>query len=416
MDLNVSTSTNADRSQTEDDRNLDTGTEDRSLTRDKGPVSVRESLKRSFEDARREDTSDREVEEEQEELAEGETTEEVASSEGEGEDADKAVAAAPKAKAEAQAAPAAWSKDAKAEWANIPEKVKAAIVKREKDVERGVEHLKSQYSEIDQAIAPYANTIKQFQKTPGQAVAQLFAWFDALAKDPDQAFPALIQSYRYDPRRLFAAYGIDANQLLQLQQQQMQQNQTAAQQNGQAQPEGDIPPAVQSYINKLEERLNGFQNQVGQTFNGLAQSFAEQQQAKTHEMLEQWASDKPYFDQVRVMMGHLLTPDPNTGQAAIPLKNGRVDLDAAYDAAVYAHPEIRMQIMQDQQTQAEAARQAKIAADAKAQQEKVLKAKRASGSVTSSAPGAEVSRRSTPSKGLSVRDSLKAAISELSDR
>lgn len=417
MDLNVDTSVNNDRNRPiDEDRDLDTGADTRQ-PRDRGPVSVRESLKRSFADARRDEEPEEDATHTEAESTEpADDAEPVEAADGDVEEQEQTE---PRAKtAPAQAAPAAWTKEAKAEWANLPDKVKAAVAKREKDVEKGVESLKNQYSEIDQAIAPYANTIRQFQKTPGQAVAQLFAWFDALAKDPDQAFPALLQSYRYDPRRLMAAYGIDLDKVIQAHQQ--MQGQQPQQQNGQVtpqgQPEEQISPAVQAYINKLEERLNGFQNQVGQTFNGLAQSFAEQQQAKTHEMLEQWASDKPYFENVRVMMGHLLTPDPNTGQAAIPLKDGRVDLDAAYEAALYAHPEIRAQVLADQQAKAEASRLAKQQEALRIQQEKAAKARKAAGSVTTSAPGAEISRKPNQGKGLSVRDSLKAAISELSDR
>lgn len=421
MDLNLDNAINSDRSRVEDDRELDTEVEDRSSP-SRTPLTVRESLKQSFRDARRDEEPD-EVEEteplagKEREVAAGGVGEDEEPAEteaaAEGEETERAT---PRAKP-AEAAPAAWDKTAKAEWANLPDKVKAAVTKREKDVEKGVEHLKQQvhqrYGEIDEAIAPYEQVIRQFNKTPGQAVAQLFAWFDALAKNPDQAFPALLQSYKYDIRRILPAYGINVPQ----QQQQQTQPQNGQQPpQGTQQPPGEISPAVQAYINKLEQRLNGFESQVGQQFNGLAQHFSEQSAAKTQEMLDRWAADKPYFNDVRVMMGHLLTPDPNTGQAAIPLKDGKVDLDAAYDAAVYAHPDIRSQIIADQQAKAEAARLAKQAENLKIQQEKAAKARRAAGSLITSAPGAEISRKGTPSKGLSVRDSLKAAISELSDR
>jgi len=427
MDMDVNTSVGNDRNAPLDDRDLDTGIEDRQpREREPAPArtSVRDSLRKSFEDARR-DESEEEPDDRQirtrEPVEPTDDAEPVESVEGEEQGRTE-----PKPKTETQTAPTAWDKTAKASWNELPAPVKAAVLKREKDVEKGVQALKNQYAEVDQAIAPYSQTIRQFNKTPGQAVGQLFAWFDALAKDPDQAFPALLQSYRYDPRRLMTSYGIDLDKVIQVhqwmqQQQGGQQGQQPLQngqyqQPGQVQQEEQISPAVQSYINKLEERLNGFQNQVGQTFNGMAQSFAEQQQAKTQEMLEQWASDKPHFENVRVMMGHLLTPDPTTGNAAIPLRDGRVDLDAAYDAAVHAHPEIRAQVWADQQAKTEAARQAKLVEQQKAQQEKVAKARRAAGSVTSSAPGTEVGRRQVPSKGLSVRDSLKQSIAELSDR
>lgn len=427
MDMNIDSSVNNDRSRPiDDDRDLGTEVEDRGASRDH-PLSVRESLKQSFRDARRDEEPEDEREpreadtrrEREVEPAEGQEAEPAEAEEpAEGEEQERA---APRTRTEA--APAAWDKTAKAEWANVPDKVKAAVIKREKDVERGVEHLKQQvhqrYGEIDEAIAPYDQVIRQFNKTPGQAVAQLFAWFDALAKNPDQAFPALLQSYKYDPRRLFQMYGITPQQL-----QQNGQVQNGQLQNGQAQqppagqqPQDQVSPAVQAYINKLEQRLNGFESQVGQQFNGLAQHFSEQSAAKTQDMLDRWSADKPYFNDVRVMMGHLLTPDSASGQAAIPLTaDGKVDLDEAYSRACWMTPEIREQMLADQQAQKEAARLAKQQESLRLQQEKAAKARRASGSLNTSAPGAEVSRKSAPGKGLSVRDSLRAAIAEISDR
>jgi hypothetical protein len=195
-------------------------------------------------------------------------------------------------------------------------------------------------------------------------------------------------------------------------------------QNGQVQPGQQpavIDPAVQAYISnleqKLDQKLTGYQQQVGQQFSGFQQHVAEQNAAKTQEMLERWATDKKYFDRIRTKMGYLLSPDPTSGQALIPLKDGKVDLDEAYSQAIWMDPEIRQEILAEQQVQADAARKSKQTEAIKAQQEKSEKARRASGSLVTSSPGSEVGRRgSAPGKSVSVRDSLKAAISELSDR
>jgi len=396
--------------------------------RDRERPSVRDELRKSFADARRdEETREPEVEEEPvEEVAETEAATEAEPAErtteargaGESEDTE----AEPSTRRETQTAPTAWSKEAKAAFTHLPEHVKKAVLKREGDVEKGIKSLKDSYKEIDEAIAPYVPMIRQFQKTPGQAITQLFSWFDALAKNPDEAFPALIKSYKYNPDAMLAKYGY-------VRKQQPQQQPNGQVQPGQAQPNGQVQPgqqqqpggevvspAVQAYINKIEQQLNGFQQQVGQQFNSLGQYYQEQNAAKTQEMLEQWAKDKPFFSEARVMMGHLLTPDGTTGVAAIPLKDGRVDLDSAYEAAVYALPEIRARVLADQQAQADATRKAKQEANQKAAQDKADKARRTATSLTSSAPGAEVARRGTSEKGKSVRESLVAAMKELSDR
>src|SRR5882672_11813533 len=397
-------------------------------TRERERPSVRDELRKSFADARRDDeTREPEVEEEPVEEAvetdaatEAEPAERTTEARGAGESED--TEAEPSTRRETQAAPTAWSKEAKAAFTHLPDHVKKAVVKREADVEKGIKNLKDSYKEIDEAIAPYVPMIRQFQKTPGQAITQLFSWFDALAKNPDEAFPALIKSYKYNPDAMLAKYGY-------VRKQQPQQQPNGQVQPGQAQPNGQVQPgqqqqpggevvspAVQAYINKIEQQLNGFQQQVGQQFNNLGQYYQEQNAAKTQEMLEQWAKDKPHFDRVRVMMGHLLTPDQNSGQAAVPLRDGKVDLDAAYDMAVHAMPEIRDAVWADRQAQADATRKAKQEANQKAAQDKADKARRTATSLTSSAPGAEVARRGTSEKGKSVRESLVQAMKELSDR
>src|SRR5258706_10186441 len=253
MELNQDTST---------ERTVPPPTE---TTRERERPSVRDELRRSFAEARRDDetreTREPEVEEEPvvEEAAETETpaeaepTERTTEARGAGESEDTEVE--PSTKRETQAAPAAWSKEAKAAFTHLPEHVKRAVVKREADVEKGIKNLKDSYKEIDEALAPYVPMIRQFQKTPGQAVAQLFSWFDALAKNPDEAFPALIKSYKYNPDAMLAKYGYVRKQQPQQQPNGQVQN-VQTQPNGQAQPgqqpDVPIPPSVQQYINKLE--------------------------------------------------------------------------------------------------------------------------------------------------------------------
>jgi hypothetical protein len=298
-------------------------------------------------------------------------------------------------------APTSWSKEAKAEWQNLSPRLRAEIHKREADMGRGAsavhkenEQIKQNvaqfaeqhqqiYGEIDQAIRPFAQTIQNFGKTPGQAVGQLFAWFDALARNPDEAFPALIRSYKYNPDRMLAKYGYYRVNPQTGRPQQPQQS--------------EIPPSVQQYIGALEQRINS----IDQRWSQQEQTNAQQQEAinaeNTERMLNQWAEGKEHFAEVRVLMGHLLTPDPNTGQAPIPLKpDGTVDLETAYKWAV----------------------RAKIGARAEAQQNYAAKARRKASSITNSAPGRnnDGSRQREQPRGTSVRDSIKDAIRQVSDR
>lgn len=422
-------------------------TSDSSTPRER--VSVRETIQRSFADARQQDErqdreapTSREPEEKEEDTdkdVSASTTDADSDTDRSSETDTETETDSDKSEDKAETAPTSWTKDAKSEWENLPDKVRKEVLKREKDVEKGVKSLKDKYKEVDDAIAPYLPVIQQFGKSPGQAVGQLFAWFDALAKNPDEAFPALLDSYKYHPVRAVAPYvnrdpvgfvnamaqmyQTTPQQLLQNlwqrinpQQPKPQQQQNGQVQNGQDQP---IHPQVQQYIQQLQQELGNLKSQVtqhDQHFGGLANYYEQQNAAKTQEMLERWASDKPHFERVRMKMGYLLTPDPNTGQAAIPLKDGKVDLDEAYNQAIWMDPEIRQATLAEQEAQKAAARKAKQDAALKAQQEQADKARRASGSLTTSAPGAEVSRKTSPAKGMSVRDSLKQAISDLSSR
>jgi type II secretory pathway pseudopilin PulG len=160
----------------------------------------------------------------------------------------------------------------------------------------------------------------------------------------------------------------------------------------------------QNYQSQLDQRVAAIeqatqQQQVYQRQQIEAYQQQQQQIAaeNTERMLGQWAEGREHFDDVRVLMGHLLSPDPQTGIAPIPLKSdGTVDLETAYRWAVRAKFGDR------------------VAAD----QEYATKARRKASSLTNSAPGRNNggSRQREKALGTSVRDDIKAAIREVSDR
>lgn len=299
------------------------------------------------------------------------------------------------AQQEALAAPTSWTREAKEAWNTLPDRVKQEVIKREADMQRGVDQFKAQvaqqYGELDQALAPYQEVIRHFNKTPGQAVNQLFAWHDAFTRDPDRAFPAVMQSYGFDPARLFAAYGIDPNAFRQFMYQYQQQN-PQYQQN-----------VVTQQWQEQQNRIAALERADIQRNQAYQQAMWNQQVEATNAYLQNWSKDKPYFPQVQVMMGHLLTPDPQTGIAAVPLRaDGTVDLDLAYDMAIHGMPEIRAQ----REAEAQAKRQ-------KAEMDR--RRRNAGGSIAPGAPFGTVNRGSGPQKGLSVRDSIRQAIVEHSN-
>lgn len=285
-----------------------------------------------------------------------------------------------------QEAPASWTKEAKKEWAKAPARIKQEVLKREADIQKGVQQLQARYGEIDAAIAPYHEAIKQFNKTPGAAVAQLFGWFQALAADPDRALPALMASYRYNPEKLVRTYlqnrGIDPNIL----------------NNARLNPALQYNQRLQALEQATMAQQQHFQQQQ-QAYQQQQQAIAQQRQAEqlanTETMLNSWAESKPHFEKVRVLMGHLLTPVPNTGQAPVPLKrDGTIDLETAYRWAV----------------------RAQLGDRAAADRDYASSARRKT-SLSGSAPGYSNGRADRgPPRGVSVRDSIKNAIAEASNR
>jgi hypothetical protein len=306
------------------------------------------------------------------------------------------------------AAPEGWPKEAKAEWAKVPPAVQAAVAKRETDMAAGVEQLKKGYAELDGAIQPYLGAIQHHKITPAAAVKQLFGWMDALTREaaglkagkaPEGVFAALAQSYGIDPVKLLAHM---------VQNPQAQQQQQGA---PQGQPNGQLDPAVKAYIDSIIAP-------VGQGINQLATTVQQQSMQKTEEMLGMWSKDKPFYGEVRGLMAKFLSPGPNGEPAVVPpLPNGNADLDKAYDMAVYADPAVRAKA-QKAMVDAEAATKAAAAqAEKDAQRTKLEAARKASGSIPISAPGApNGAAPKNQKRGKSVRESLEDAQREVAER
>lgn len=286
-------------------------------------------------------------------------------------------------------APEAFSKEAKAEWAKVPAPVQQAILKREQDVTKGVQELKERYADIDRAIAPHMEAIRRHGQTPAAAVNQLFSWFQALASNPKESFPALARSFGWE--------------LGQFVPQQAQQQQPQAGQEGQPQPQ-EIPP----YVKEMDQKLEMLAQAFGQQLQGVQQTFAQQSQAKTQEILDNWSKGKPHFQEVRELMAQLIA------SGAVPLNNGQVDLDAAYDRAVYAHPDIRAKLIAEMEAAKQKAAADKAETERKAQEAQANKARKAGISVGSGAPGAQNAQSAKKGgKGKSVRESIMEAREQL---
>ncbi len=298
--------------------------------------------------------------------------------------------ATPEPTSPASAPPVGWPKEAKAEWANLSPAVQAAVAKREQDTQKGVDELKARYADIDKSLAPHLEAIRRHGHSPAQAVSQLFSWFEALAQNPDAAFPALAKSFNYDPAKLAGTTTAPAAAP-------PVTNGAGTQTQEQAPAATDVP---------ISPQMQAMLDQITQKVTGLETTFAQQSEAKTQEVLNLWSKDKEFFSEVRGSMAQLIA------SGAVPLKDGRVDLDGAYDAAIWMHPEVRTKLMAKTQAEQEAKLEAQLEKKQRAQQEAANKARRAAVSLAPAAPG--TAGKPAQPKAKSVRESLKEAIEEVS--
>lgn len=292
--------------------------------------------------------------------------------------ADGNTGAAPQA---ASAAPQAWSKEEKAVWESLPDVAKQAITRREADTAKGVQALKTQYQDIDTAIAPYKAVMTQNNVTPGQAITQLFKWHMELAgPNKVEAFRQLAKSFGVDPATIAAAPAT-----------------TEKPANDAAPPDNGIPENLRPVISNLETRLKTFEER---------ESAAIQNAAK--QTWVNWSKDKPHAEAVRGLMANLINSDLaliQAGQAQVSntIKNGSIDMDAAYEAAIYAHPQVRQTILQEEQAKRE--KDAKAAAD---------RARKAGAGMRPGAPsGTPPSPDNNKPRVETVAESIKRALAEV---
>lgn len=365
-----------------------------------GPSTLRQQIDKTVEDLRKEpvaaDDGKRDKKGRYESAARREgITGDGAAAAGTGADAGAAAAAA----AAAAEMPKAFGGELAPSWGTVPPAWQQAIAKREADMERGVQELKGRYNEIDRAIEPHMQEIRKHGKSAGQAVEQLFAWFQALGSQPESAFPALAKSFNFDLAKLgvgaAGAPGAGA----------------AAAAAGGAQPGADIPPAVQQYIDGMKQELQATRQQLQEQLGGLTANFQRETQAKTEEALQHWSKDKPHFEAVRGTMAQLIQ------SGIVPPKDGKVDLDGAYERAMWTIPEVRAKVLADQEAAKAKAAADKANAEKTAQQTAADRARKAGVSLTGGAPGAPSTQQQgkTRGKGKSVRESLQEAISQVND-
>jgi hypothetical protein len=257
--------------------------------------------------------------------------------------------------------PIGWSPASKAEFAKLPEHLKADIVKREKDIAKGLEAKAlevKRYQPLEELLAPRRERWAMAGADEATAIKQLLAASDWLERDPASAIAYLAKQYNVTS----AQAGSQVN--------------VAPQQNTISRPSPEI-------VNLQHELLT------------LKEQLQQQNQTVYVEQVEAFAADPKnlYFENVREDMGILI-------------REGRAKtLQEAYDRAIWANPETRAILIAEQAS--------KGGNGAQEASERARKAKNAGSSVTG-APGNQ-SPLSVNGSG-SVEDDIRAAFVELQGR
>ena len=279
--------------------------------------------------------------------------------------------------------PKGWAKEAQAEWGKLPPAVQAAVTKREADMTAGAKQLQDRYGTIHQAVTRAAPLFQKYGRTPDQGMDNVLKWFEAIERNPAQFIPELAKSYNLDVSKLGAA----------------------------TQPAAGATPDQTTQL-PADPRIDQLMQKIG-SFETAEQ---ERQRQAIEDGMRRWAASKPHFEAVRQMMSQVVAGAGQMHDTSILDAAGRPDLDKVYDRAIYMVPEVRAAIEQEKAAAAKAARDKQLADARAARDKQAAGARRAGASVRSGAPGdgSRVNGAAVPpKKGLSVRESINAAMAEV---
>lgn len=197
-------------------------------------------------------------------------------------------------------------------WSTLDPELQDALLQRDTDYEKGIEGYRS-HAERGQAfekiVSPYMATIQGLGATPEQAVGELLRSDYVLRSgSPQQKMQMMAQ--------IFRDYAIDPNQTFNYLQ------------NGAPQIDPAIAPVYQE-LQSLKQQQQRWQQEQESREN----------QALTSE-IERAKVGKEHFDDVREDMAALL----QAGRAT--------DIDDAYDKAIWARPDLRQALLQQERDKA----------------------------------------------------------------
>ena len=266
-------------------------------------------------------------------------------------------------------APAHWSNDFKDSFNALPTDAQEVFLQRYKDMEgdytrktQEVADIRRRASALDEVMVPFRDEFARAGLDDIGAVRQLLGAHKFLRESPQQAIAWLAQNYGINTEALAAS----------------------------EQAEDDFADPQVKQLRDQVSQLQGYLHTQAQQQQDAAVADTQQQITNFASVTKEDGSlAHPHFDAVRTTMGGLI----QSGVAQ--------DMDAAYEMAVYANPELRGSLI-DQQAE-------KVTAKQK-QAENVRKAKRAQ---QANVKGSGAPAKEALPGGSSVRDALLHTMKEL---
>jgi hypothetical protein len=216
-------------------------------------------------------------------------------------------------------APVSWSADMKAKWAALPPEAQQYVAQRESEAHKRISELgqtAKAHESFRQVAEQYDGVFRRYNVPPHVGFAQLVEGFLHSENDPLGFAVDLLKKRGIDPSNLIA---------------------------GAKTGEGDESGVVRSLNAKLDAQARELA-ELRTKFTAKERTEQEQTQATLNRQIQDFAKDKPHFEAVRRHMAGLL----DSGAAE--------SLEAAYEQAIYAVPDIRKSILDEERKADEAKR------------------------------------------------------------
>ena len=218
-------------------------------------------------------------------------------------------------------APLGWTPAARQKFATLPPEVRQAVVKREQDINRKLEQQAPRVkyaAAMDEIVSPFRGLYQAAGADERQAVSNaLKAQAMLHTGTPAQKAKLVAQ--------LVTQYSISPNDL------------------ADALEGNELPESPTDAISKV---LTAELAPVKEFMSRQQQQTTEQARQSAEKAVQDWAKDRPYFDELREDMADAVDQATQLGKT--------LTLDEAYRMALIGRPEVASAIEQDTQAQREA--------------------------------------------------------------